>query len=198
MVGLTGAVLAGGHSSRFGSNKALYTVADDSLLGRQLRGRTFLQHALDTLKPLCDELIISASEANATAYGNEGVRVVVDEVADCGPLGGLSSLMDAASGQWLLLLTCDMPFVSTQTLEKMLEEPREELDAISAHQFPLLIRCDTLYILKDCLKQGDYRVRSFLGKIRTCYIDLPEQESLNINQLDTYYIKQNNTKNQNE
>lgn len=198
MVGLTGAVLAGGHSSRFGSNKALYTVADDSFLGRQLHGRTFLQHALDTLRPLCDELFISASEANAAAYGGEGVQVVVDEVADCGPLGGLASLMDAVSGQWLLLLTCDMPFVSTATLRHMLEEIDENVDAISAHQFPLLIRRDTLYILKDCLKQGDYRVRSFLSKIRTHYYNLSEQESMNINQLNTYYIKQNNTKNQNE
>ncbi|MGN1255177.1 MAG: molybdenum cofactor guanylyltransferase [Prevotella sp.] len=195
MVGLTGAVLAGGHSLRFGSNKALYTAADDGLLGRQLHGRTFLQHALDTLRPLCDELLISASKANATAYGHEGVRVVVDEVADCGPLGGLVSLLSETMTPWLLLLTCDMPFVSTASLQSMLGEIREDVDAISAHQFPLLIRRDTLYILRDCLKQGDYRVRSFLSKIRTRYVDLPEQESMNINQLNSYYTTQDNTKN---
>lgn len=184
MVGLTGAVLAGGHSSRFGSNKALYTVDDDGLLGRQLRGRTFLQHALDTLRPLCDELLISASKANAAAYGQEGVRVVVDEVPDCGPLGGLASLLSETTTPWLLLLTCDMPFVTTPSLRKILEEPREDVDAISAHQFPLLIRRDTLYILRECLKQNDYRVRSFLSKVRTRYVELPERESMNINQLN--------------
>ena len=195
MVRLTGAVLAGGHSLRFGSNKALYTAADDGLLGRQLHGRTFLQHALDTLRPLCDELLISAIKANATAYGHEGVRVVVDEVADCGPLGGLASLLSETMTPWLLLLTCDMPFVTTASLQSMLEEIREDVDAISAHQFPLLIRRDTLFILRDCLKQGDYRVRSFLSKIRTRYVDLPEQESMNINQLNSYYTTQDNTKN---
>lgn len=132
MVRLTGAVLAGGHSSRFGSNKALYTTADDTSLGRQLHGRTFLQHALDTLRPLCDELLISASKANATAYGHEGVRVVVDEVADCGPLGGLASLLSETMTPWLLLLTCDMPFVTTASLQSMLEEIRED----GCHQCP--------------------------------------------------------------
>lgn len=193
MARLTGAVLAGGHSSRYGSNKALYTVADDTLLGRQLHSRTFLQHALDTLRPLCDELLISASEANAEAYSQESVPVVVDEVADCGPLGGLASLMDAATGQWLLLLTCDMPFVTTASLQSMLEEPCEDVDAVSAHQFPLLIRRDTLYILRESLKQRDYRVRSFLKRIRTRYVELPEQESMNINQLN--YTIQDITKN---
>lgn len=195
MAGLTGAVLAGGHSSRFGSNKALYSADDDTELGRLLQGRTFLQHALDTLRPLCDEMLISASKANAVAYQNEGVRIVEDLVNDCGPLGGLLSLLSAAAEPWLLLVTCDMPFVTTASLRRILAEPREDLDAISAHQFPLLIRRDTLYILRDCMDHGDYRVRDFLSKIRTRYVTLSEQESININQLHT---EQNIIQKQNE
>lgn len=195
MAGLTGAVLAGGHSSRFGSNKALYSADDDTELGRLLQGRTFLQHALDTLRPLCDEMLISASKANAVAYQHEGVRIVEDLVNDCGPLGGFLSLFSAAAEPWLLLVTCDMPFVTTASLRRILAEPREDLDAISAHQFPLLIRRDTLYILRDCMDHGDYRVRDFLSKIRTRYVTLSEQESININQLHT---EQNIIQKQNE
>lgn len=195
MAGLTGAVLAGGHSSRFGSNKALYSADDDTELGRLLQGRTFLQHALDTLRPLCDEMLISASKANAVAYQHEGVRIVEDLVNDCGPLGGLLSLLSAAAEPCLLLVTCDMPFVTTASLRRILAEPREDLDAISAHQFPLLIRRDTLYILRDCMDHGDYRVRDFLSKIRTRYVTLSEQESININQLHT---EQNIIQKQNE
>lgn len=195
MAGVTGAVLAGGRSSRFGSNKALYSADDDTELGRLLQGRTFLQHALDTLRPLCDEMLISASKANAVAYQHEGVRIVEDLVNGCGPLGGLLSLFSAAAEPWLLLVTCDMPFVTTASLRRILAEPREDLDAISAHQFPLLIRRDTLYILRDCMDHGDYRVRDFLSKIRTRYVTLSEQESININQLHT---EQNIIQKQNE
>lgn len=52
---LNGAVLAGGRSSRFGSNKALF--APD--------GETLINKAVDLLRPLVKEVVVSASHANA-------------------------------------------------------------------------------------------------------------------------------------
>ncbi len=80
-----GAVLAGGRSSRFGSDKAL----------AMLDGRTLLDHAVAALRPHCDAVIV----------------VGRDDVADwprpgMGPLGGIAgALIHAADRGFDQLLT---------------------------------------------------------------------------------------------
>ncbi|MGH6694275.1 molybdenum cofactor guanylyltransferase [Sphingopyxis sp.] len=73
-----GAVLAGGRSSRFGSDKAL------AMLG----GRTLLDHASAALRPHCDAVVV----------------VGRDEIADwprpgMGPLGGIAGAFIHAADQ---------------------------------------------------------------------------------------------------
>lgn len=73
-----GAVLAGGRSSRFGSDKAL------AMLG----GRTLLDHALAALRPHCDAVILV------------GRGEVADwPRPDMGPLGGIAGALIHAVDQ---------------------------------------------------------------------------------------------------
>lgn len=67
-----GAVLAGGRSSRFGSDKAL------AMLG----GRTLLDHAVAALAPHCDAVVVVGREDVA-----DWPR------ADMGPLGGIAGAL---------------------------------------------------------------------------------------------------------
>ena len=67
---LTGAILAGGHSSRFGSNKALFAPDGETLIGK----------AADLLRPLVRELLVSASHANAAAYAFLELDIVEDHM----------------------------------------------------------------------------------------------------------------------
>lgn len=72
-----GAVLAGGRSSRFGSDKAL----------AMLDGRSLLDHALAALAPHCDAMIIVGRGEIA-----DWPRV------DMGPLGGMAGALTHAAG----------------------------------------------------------------------------------------------------
>jgi len=73
-----GAVLAGGRSSRFGSDKAL----------AMLDGRTLLDHALAALRPHCDAVIVV------------GRGEIADwPRADMGPLGGIAGALIHAADQ---------------------------------------------------------------------------------------------------
>ena len=81
-----GAVLAGGRSSRFGSDKAL------AMLG----GRTLLDHAHAALRPQCDALFVVG----------RGVGLADWPQPDMGPLGGVAgALRHAASEGFDQLLT---------------------------------------------------------------------------------------------
>lgn len=185
---LNGAVLAGGRSSRFGSNKALF--APD--------GETLINKAVDLLRPLVKEVVVSASHANAGAYAFLGLDIVEDQHSDCGPLGGLEALLDRCSTRWLLILTCDMPCVDSDMLRTMIDhvkqsggsfENRNLPHAIawrrsdgSVSPFPLLIEKDALSVLRSRMNSGRRSMKGLLGALNTYYIIVPSDRLLsNIN-----------------
>ena len=98
-----GAVLAGGRSSRFGSDKAL------AMLG----GRTLLDHAVAALAPHCDAVVVVGRGAIA-----DWPR------ADMGQLGGIAgALIDAAERGFDQLLTAPVDCVRLPDDLRALLEP---------------------------------------------------------------------------
>lgn len=75
-----GAVLAGGRSSRFGSDKAEAIV----------KGRTLLAHALDAIRPLCDEVIVVGRTSSLAA------SIADQPMPGLGPLGGVAGALSHA------------------------------------------------------------------------------------------------------
>jgi molybdopterin-guanine dinucleotide biosynthesis protein A len=104
------AILAGGRASRFdGRDKSAIVV----------NGRTILSRQVAELEVLTDDILLVGSRADVAAC--PGVRIVADRVADAGPLGGLDAALRAARDEALVLLACDMPFVTRELLAHMLK-----------------------------------------------------------------------------
>lgn len=100
-------VLAGGKSSRMGTDKADLC----------LHGQTFLELQIEKGKKLGIEDI--------QVSGYRGTRckipVTADRIPGKGPLGGLESCLRQAKHQKCLVLSVDVPLVPTSELEKLLE-----------------------------------------------------------------------------
>lgn len=95
-----GFVVAGGHSRRMGSDKALLPW----------QGATLLDHALTRLQAVCREVrVLSGPEPR---YADRGRPVDVDALAEAGPLAGLATALAVAGPRPVLLLGVDMPFVT--------------------------------------------------------------------------------------
>ncbi len=109
--GVLGAVLAGGRSSRFGSDKAL-AVAN---------GKALLDHAIETLRQVTPQVVVCGR-----AW--PGAVTVVDRPApDMGPLAGLNSALHHArlhGFDWVLSLACDTPFVAPTLLSDIAARQR--------------------------------------------------------------------------
>lgn len=196
---LTGAILAGGHSSRFGSNKALF--APD--------GETLISKAAGLLRSVAREVLVSASQTNAGDYDFLGLEIVVDQHPDSGPMGGLETLLQRCTTPWLLVLTCDMPFVDKDTLITMISsltgEPdnalyqRDRPHALawqrcdgSISPFPLLIERSALPKLQSRMRTGSLSMKGLLSDLDTYYIMSPYNRLLsNINRPEDWAIGEN-------
>lgn len=171
---LSGGILAGGRSNRFGSNKALFAPDGERLIERAVR----------LLRPFCAQVLVSASHANADAYRFLGLDIVEDLHADCGPLGGLEALLTLCATPWMFILACDMPYVSSDALLTMAGLPQlsEALGGTiqafawknkiegSISPFPLLIRRSVLPTLQKQMSTGRLGVKTFLSTLNTYYI----------------------------
>lgn len=104
---VTGIVLAGGKSSRMGSEKGLVLLS----------GKPLIWYAIESLAPVCDRIIISS---NSDAYNNLGFEVVADEIQNIGPMGGLLSSLKKSTSEKNLVLSCDLPFAHSELLAYIL------------------------------------------------------------------------------
>lgn len=107
-VNICGGIIAGGKSSRMGTDKGLQTF----------KGKSLILYPIETLKPFCSEFLISS---NNIVYHQFKFPLVKDVVSDCGPIGGLLSLLKKTSKEYLFLLACDMPYVTSETIKSLLE-----------------------------------------------------------------------------
>jgi molybdenum cofactor guanylyltransferase len=92
---LSGAVLAGGRSSRFGSNKANFVW----------QGKTLLDWALSSFSDLEDVMIVGQVD-------HAFIRVIPDEKPFAGALYGLAKALAQAQHFRVAVMACDMPNLS--------------------------------------------------------------------------------------
>jgi molybdopterin-guanine dinucleotide biosynthesis protein A len=102
---LTVVIQAGGQSARMGEDKAL----------KPFLGRPLIQHVIDRLASLADEVIVTTNRPDNYAF--LGLRLVLDLAPGRGPLGGLYSAVASATSPLVAVVACDMPFASARLLE---------------------------------------------------------------------------------
>jgi len=99
----TGIVLAGGSSSRFGSDKA----------SALLNGRPLLAHVVAAVAAVCDEVVVVCRRAQPLPALAPAVplRLAFDEVEGLGPLAGLVAGLEAAGDEHCFVASCDVPLL---------------------------------------------------------------------------------------
>lgn len=160
---ITGIILAGGNSSRMGIDKALL----------EIDGQTLLSRAVELCRVFCDEILISS---NNTKHNASGCLLVADELAECGPMGGVYSCLKQSQNEWNLILSVDATFVEKDFVDFLLEWIQDFDAVVPAHsgkKEPLIALYNKKIIsdLHSQLESRNYKMRFFLEKIRTNFID---------------------------
>ena len=157
----SGAVLAGGRSTRMGTDKALLRIGEELLIERQLRCLRETGAA---------ELLISGRFD--VDYSRFPAKVIYDEQADAGPLGGLASLLKAAANPFTLVLAIDMPAMTVATLAKILSTCTSNsggvpVDGDRLQPLAAAYPKRSLALAKSRLAEGDFSMHGFVNRAIT-------------------------------
>ncbi len=95
---ISGVVLAGGQSRRFGQDKAKFLY----------KNKRMLDWSLESLSESSERFIVANQtyETNYQIY--KDIRTDCTETG-CGPMGGLYTALKHANHEWVALVACDMP-----------------------------------------------------------------------------------------
>jgi molybdopterin-guanine dinucleotide biosynthesis protein A len=101
-------ILAGGRSSRMGTDKAFL----------RLGGRTLLERSLELANRVCETVLLVGNQQRLRDYG----PVVEDNFPGHGPLAGIhAALTSEASQEFNLILSIDIPVMSETFLKYLLK-----------------------------------------------------------------------------
>jgi molybdopterin-guanine dinucleotide biosynthesis protein A len=159
---ISAAILAGGASSRMGSDKAFAKIGG-------VAAATRIAHLLGDL---FEEVLLVGGEPPREARG----RRVADLEGPTCALRGLRSALEAAAGERVLVVATDLPLVTPALLLALVAWP--EADAVvprtggGRHPLCALYRLDAvLPVARSRLATGELKLSDLLDALDTRYLD---------------------------
>jgi len=166
--GVTGVILAGGKSSRFGANKAFADV----------NGRQLIRRVVDAMSSVFEDLIIITNDPKE--YSFLGLPMYEDLIKGLGPLGGIYTGLEKMPERLGFFVACDMPFLNEGLVRHITETMNDDLDAvvpkIDWKMEPLhsLYSKTCLPAIKGLIDSGECMINRFFQKIQVRFLDEDE------------------------
>jgi molybdenum cofactor guanylyltransferase len=176
MQSLEGFILAGGASSRMGTDKSQLVLG----------GQTFVERVATALSSVTNAItVVGKRHANIQS----SLRTVSDIYEQWGALGGLHAALSACRADWAVVVACDLPFVTGELLARLAslrDSLRDDLDVVVPVQRdgrpqPLC----AIYRVGPCLKiaekliqSGEHRPIALLQSGRTSWVAFEELADL--------------------
>ncbi len=174
---ISGLILAGGRSRRFGSDKAAHDIG----------GQAMIERAFETVSTVTDDVIVSVR------YGNQRYEIDAEHVADryrgLGPLAGLDAGFRRARHDWVFVLACDLPQISHPDVRRLVEHcasGAEAVVAIDADERPQPL-CACYYRpaaerhVKQLLQRRHLSMMGLLQHLDVVKVPLSEEALVNVN-----------------
>src|SRR5947209_63528 len=106
MAAVTAFVMAGGKSTRMGTDKAFLEV----------KGRSLLANALRRAEAAARNVVIVGAASKFSPFGT----VIEDVYLDRGPLGGIHAALTSSKTDLTFIFGVDMPFVEVRFLQYLI------------------------------------------------------------------------------
>ncbi len=123
-------------------------------------------------------------------YEALGLETIDDEPCGIGPIGGLAALLKRSGAAAALVLACDMPFVSSALVARLISAPDAPIAAFRRHGRwePLCARYDAARVLPAALEQiaaGKHALQPLLVHLGAIALPLDPHEENELCDWDT-------------
>jgi molybdopterin-guanine dinucleotide biosynthesis protein A len=123
---LYGLVLSGGHSRRFGADKAAIDI----------RGRALLARTVALLEPVTEFVFVSVRADQSDDELRSAYPLIVDDKPGLGPAAGLLAAHRRHESAAWLIVACDMPELDEATVTDLVQSRNADRDA-TAYRSPV-------------------------------------------------------------
>lgn len=165
---ITAVILAGGNSSRMGTDKGLVNF----------NGKMLVEHVIDAAKKITNNIIIITQ---TPAYQKFGFPCHADIFKEKGALGGIYTGLVNSTTQKNLVLGCDMPFLSQNIFTGLINNCNGVDALITLHQDkeePLcsIYNKSCVQHFKALLQRGRLKITDALMGLKTRMISFDKEE----------------------
>lgn len=164
---VSGVVLAGGSSSRYGKNKAFV----------KLHAIPLIERVLDVMRPIFRRIIIITNTPDEYSYLQ--LPTYQDIIKGLGPLGGIITGLRVIPDNAGFFVACDMPFLN-QGLIRHIVEIKADFDVVVPRISGKMEALHALYDkgcqskIEGLINSRIYQVFRFFNKVSVRYVDEDE------------------------
>lgn len=151
-------ILCGGKSSRMQSEKGLVLY----------KNKPFIEHIINAVLPITSkiQLITNSSDYDYLKYD-----AINDIIMDKGPMGGIYTALVHSDTEINLILSCDIPLISTKIIKELIEKHNSNFDltifAETNRIHPLIgiYSKKTLPVFKNTIDKNELKMMRFISNL---------------------------------
>lgn len=179
-----GIILAGGKSSRMGTNKAFLKINQQPNIER----------VTAELKKLVADIVLVSNQPDAYQYLH--LNTVTDEFPGQGPLAGIHAGLKASVYEQNLVVACDMPFISVEVATILLGLAKDYdavIPVINGKQQPLfaVYHKGILQEIEKCIERNNLRMKHLLESLNVLYVSEGDFQAYSSASLDRIFFNMN-------
>ena len=186
---VTVSILCGGKSSRMQSEKGLVLF----------QGKPFIEHIIAAVLPISKEIQLVT---NTSDYDYLHYKKIKDIELDKGPIGGIYSALVHSESEINLILSCDIPLISTELLSELIAKHNTDFEvsvfseANKIHPLIGIYSKKIIPIIKKAIEENDLKMMRLLEKVNHQIIEVAGKRSeqfrnvnslAELNELNTKY-----------
>ncbi len=176
---MSGVLLAGGKSSRFGTDKAL----------AKLENKALIQRAVDLLKSVFTDVYVIVNPKDDYSF-LDGINIYNDLIPNCGPMGGIYTALKKSESKYNFVMACDMPALNQQFLNLILAQPRD-YDVLvpiwQGRKEPLVAvyKKNCLTVVKENLERKNFKLTNIFHNVKVRYL---AEDKIRANVIEPEYL----------
>lgn len=174
------AILAGGKAERLPNKPFLL-----------LDGKPLISYVIGAVDGFFSETLVIAKKENKEdleklTQNKKQIKIIFETTAEFSPWNGIRAAVENTKAEWILLLACDMPFISTNLFDLLVSKINPNIDCI-------IPKTDRLQPLCALYRRSVFESARMEGSI-TRFAESLKKEIVQINEKYSFWLFNINTR----